>query len=129
MLTQEAELAGIETKYNNAKLNLEAQETLLKEGLISEASGQAAPLAGRDLKNRLAISQKQLENAKNGVKSQIAPQEAEVASAARSISCGRELEDLKVKAGMTGVLRRCRSKSARRSGRARTSRASPIRRA
>ncbi len=58
-----------------------------------------------DLKNRLAISQKQLENAKNGVKSQLAPQQAEVAQRSAQYQLRlRELDDLKVKAGMTGVL-------------------------
>ncbi|MDQ3418353.1 MAG: HlyD family efflux transporter periplasmic adaptor subunit, partial [Acidobacteriota bacterium] len=105
ILTQEAELASVETSYNNAKLNLESQETLLKEGLVAELQVKQLRSNVVDLKNRLAISQKQLENAKNGVKSQLAPQQAEVAQRSAQYQLRlRELDDLKVKAGMAGVL-------------------------
>ncbi|HVJ28592.1 MAG TPA: HlyD family efflux transporter periplasmic adaptor subunit [Vicinamibacterales bacterium] len=105
ILTQEAELASVETNYNNAKLNLESQETLLKEGLVAELSVKQLRSNVVDLKNRLAISQKQLENAKNGVKSQLAPQEAEVAQRSAQYQLRlQELDALKVKAGMAGVL-------------------------
>ena len=105
ILTQEAELASVETNYNNAKLNLESQETLLKEGLVAELSVKQLRSNVVDLKNRLAISQKQLENAKNGVKSQLAPQQAEVAQRSAQYQLRlQELDALKVKAGMAGVL-------------------------
>ena len=105
ILTQEAELASVETNYNNAKLNLESQETLLKEGLVGELSVKQLRSNVVDLKNRLSISQKQLDNAKNGIKSQLAPQEAEVAQRMAQYQLRlSELEGLKVKAGMTGVL-------------------------
>jgi HlyD family secretion protein len=105
ILTQEAELASVETNYNNATVNLEAQETLLKEGLVSALQVKQLRSQAVDLKNRLAISQKQLENAKNGVKSQLAPQQAEVAQRSAQYQLRlRELDDLKVKAGMAGVL-------------------------
>ena len=105
ILTQEAELASVETNYNNATVNLEAQETLLKEGLVSALQVKQLRSQAVDLKNRLAISQKQLENAKNGVKSQLAPQEAEVAQRSAQYQLRlQELDALKVKAGMAGVL-------------------------
>ena len=105
LMQQESELASVETNYNNAKLNLEAQEELLKDGLVSELQVKQFRSQTADLKNRLAISQKQLENTKNGIKSQLAPQEAEVAQRNAQYQLRlRELEDLKVKAGMAGVL-------------------------
>lgn len=105
LLTQEAELASVETNYNNAKLNLEAQEELLKDGLVSELQVKQFRSQTADLKNRLAISEKQLANAKNGITSQLAPQEAEVAQRSAQYQLRlRELDDLKVKAGMAGVL-------------------------
>ncbi len=86
-------------------MNLESQETLLKEGLVAELQVKQLRSNVVDLKNRLAISQKQLENAKNGVKSQLAPQQAEVAQRSAQYQLRlRELDDLKVKAGMAGVL-------------------------
>ena len=56
-------------------------------------------------KNRLKIAQKRLEIARAGIKSQLAPQEAEVDQKRAAYELRvRQLEDLKVKAGMDGVL-------------------------
>ena len=105
VMQQESDLATVETSYNNSKLNLEAQETLLKDGLVSELQVKQIRSQTADLKNRLAISQKQLENTKKGIKSQLAPQEADVAQRQAQYQLRvRQLDDLKVKAGMTGVL-------------------------
>jgi HlyD family secretion protein len=58
-----------------------------------------------DLANRLKIAKKQYDNQQAGIKSQLAPQEAEVdqRKAAYDLRV-RQLDDLKVKAGMHGVL-------------------------
>jgi HlyD family secretion protein len=105
LLQQQSELASIETSYNNAALNLEAQEELLKEGLVSLLNVKQFRSQTADLKNRLAIAQKQYENQQKGIKSQLAPQEADVDQRRAAYQLRvRQLDDLKVKAGMTGVL-------------------------
>src|SRR5829696_3687686 len=78
LLTQQSDVAGIEANYKDAALQLEAQEKLYKDGLISEIQVKQSRSREAELKNRLAIAQKQLQNATAGVKSQIAPQEAAV---------------------------------------------------
>jgi HlyD family secretion protein len=56
-------------------------------------------------KNRFEIAQKTLEITRSSMKSQIAPQEADVNQRRAAYDLRtRQLEDLKVKAGMTGVL-------------------------
>ena len=105
LLTQEAELASVKTNYNNAKLNLEAQEELLEDGLVSLLQVKQFRSQTADLENRLAISEKQLASAKSGLKSQLAPQEADVAQRRAQYQLRlRERDDLKVRAGMAGVL-------------------------
>jgi HlyD family secretion protein len=105
MLDQQSQLAAIETQYNNSALNLEAQEALLKEGLVSELTVKQIRAATKDLKNRLEIAQQQFEMTKAGIKSQLAPQQAEVDQRLAQYELRvRQLEDLKVKAGMNGVL-------------------------
>jgi HlyD family secretion protein len=105
LLDQQSQVAQIETQYNNSKLNLEAQEELLKDGLVSELNVKQIRSATADLKSRLAIAQQQLEMTRNGIKSQLAPQQAEVDQREAQYQLRlRQLEDLKVKAGMTGVL-------------------------
>jgi HlyD family secretion protein len=105
LLDQQSQLANLETQYNNAKLNLEAQEELLKDGLVSELNVKQFRSQTKDLENRLAIARQQLEMTKKGLESQLAPQKAEVDQRLAAYELRvRELEDLKVKAGMHGVL-------------------------
>ena len=105
LLTQEAALATAQSNANQAALTLAAKEELYKDKLIStlelkQFQGQAA-----ETKNRENIAQKQLEIAKAGLKSQIAPQEADVNQKRAAYELVlKQLEDLKVKAGMNGVL-------------------------
>jgi HlyD family secretion protein len=105
LMQQESELASVETQYNNSVLNLESQEKLLVDGLVAELNVKQIRSQTADLKNRVAIARRQLENTKNGIKSQIAPQQAEVDQRRAQYDLRvRQLEDLKVKAGMNGVL-------------------------
>src|SRR5262245_395604 len=104
-LNQQAEAASIEANYNQAETDLKANEELEKEGLVSGLTVKQKRTQAEDLKNRLKIAQQRLKMTEDGLKSQLAPQEAEVNQrrAAYELSV-RKLEDLRVKAGMSGVL-------------------------
>ena len=105
LLQQQSELASIETQYNNSALNLEAQEELLKDGLVSQLQVKQIRSQTADLKNRLAIARQQYEMTKNGLDSQIAPQQADVDQRRAQYQLRLDqLDALKVKAGMHGVL-------------------------
>jgi HlyD family secretion protein len=105
LLNQQADVAGIKASYNNAALQLEAQEKLFKDGLVSEIQLKQSRTAAAELENRLKIAQQRLEMQTAGIKSQLAPQEADVDQRRANYELRRrQLEDLKVKAGMSGVL-------------------------
>jgi HlyD family secretion protein len=105
LLNQRSEVAGIEASYKNAKLQLEAQEKLFKDGLVSEIQYKQSNTAASELENRLKIAQQRLDMQTAGIKSQLAPQEADVDQRRANYDLRKnQLEDLKVKAGMTGVL-------------------------
>jgi HlyD family secretion protein len=105
LLTQQAAVATAQSTATQAQLTLDANDELYKANLIStlqlkQYQGQAA-----ETKNRLNIAEKQLEITKAGIKSQIAPQEADVNQKRAAYDLVlKQLEDLKVKAGMNGVL-------------------------
>jgi HlyD family secretion protein len=105
LLNQQADVATIEASYKNAALQLEAQEKLYTDGLVSEIQLKQSRSAAEELKNRLDIGQRRLAMQTAGTKSQLAPQEADVDQkhAAYDLRV-RQLDDLKVKAGMNGVL-------------------------
>ena len=78
LLAQEAEAATIEANYRQAALDLEANEQLQKDGLVSELTVKQKRTQAEDLKNRLAIAQQRLKMTREGLQSQIAPEEADV---------------------------------------------------
>lgn len=105
LLSQQSNVAGIEAKYKNALLTLEANEKLAKDDLISAIALKQSRSSVDELKNQLSIEQKRLEMTQLGIKSQLAPQEAEVNQRrAAYLLRVRQLDDLKVKASMEGVL-------------------------
>jgi HlyD family secretion protein len=105
LLTQESNLATIESNYNQAKLDLEANKLLEKDGLVSALLVKQKQGQVDDLQNRRDVETKRIEISRAGMKSQLAPQEADIAQrkAAADLQA-RRLDDLKVKAGMNGVL-------------------------
>ena len=105
LLTQEAGVATMESQYRQASLTLAANEELYKEKLISELQLKQFRATEQDLKNQLSVARQRLEITKAGMKSQLAPQEAEVNQRRAAMELRlRQLDDLKVKAGMNGVL-------------------------
>ena len=105
ILTQEAAVATAESNSKQSNLTLAANQELAKAGLISDLQLKRFLGDAEEAKNRLTIAQKQLEIAKAGMQSQLAPQEADVngKKAAYELRL-RQLDDLKVKAGISGVL-------------------------
>jgi HlyD family secretion protein len=105
LLSQEATVANIESQSKQADLDLQANETLFKEQLISQLTLQQKRSLSADLKNRLSVEQRRLQITREGTNSQLAPQEAEVNQRKAAWELRqRELGDLKVKAGMSGTL-------------------------
>ena len=105
LLSQQADVAGVKSQYEDAVLQLEAQEKLFKDGLISEIQVKQSRSREAELKNRLSIAEKRLEMAREGVKSQLAPQSAAVdqSRAAYQLRVS-QLENLRVKSNMHGIL-------------------------
>jgi HlyD family secretion protein len=97
LLTQESATATIESNYKQALLTLESNQQLQKDGLVADLTVKQNQGSVDDLKNRLSVEQKRLEITRAGIKSQLARKAAAELQA-------RRLDDLKVKAGMHGVL-------------------------
>lgn len=105
LLSQQSEVANIAALYKEAALTLEANEQLQKDGLVSGIVLKQSQSRADELKNRLAIARQRLEISNAGLKSQLAPQEAEVNQRRAAYELRvQQVEDLRVKAGMAGVL-------------------------
>jgi HlyD family secretion protein len=105
LLTQEADAASAKSNHEDALLVLQSQEKLFKDGLISEIQYKQAVSREADLRNRANMVKKQLDIAKAGVKSQLAPQEAQVDQARATHALRvQQLDELRVRSAMDGVL-------------------------
>jgi HlyD family secretion protein len=105
LLNQQSEVAGIQAAYTKTQLTLEAQEQLYKDKLVSEIQLKQSRSDTQELENRLKIARDRLRIQTEGQRSQLAPQEADVDQKRAAYELRiRQLEDLKVKAGMSGVL-------------------------
>jgi HlyD family secretion protein len=105
LLTQESNVATIESQYKQAVLERDANEQLFKDQLISALMLKQKQGAAAELENRLNTEKKRVEMTKAGIRSQLAPQLADIAQKKAAFELQRRrLEDLRVKAGMEGVL-------------------------
>lgn len=105
LLNQRAATARVEADYRQAALQLEANESLYKDQLISELQLKQSRSQAQELKNRWEIEQKRTEIAAQNLKAQYAPQQAEVERLRTMYELHRKQRDqLKVRAGMAGVL-------------------------
>ncbi|HEX2443634.1 MAG TPA: HlyD family efflux transporter periplasmic adaptor subunit [Vicinamibacterales bacterium] len=105
LLNQRAGTARVEAEFRQAALQLEANETLWKDQLISEIQLKQSRSQAQELKNRFEIEQKRLEIASQNINAQLAPQQAEVDRLRTLYELRRrQLDELKVRAGIAGTL-------------------------
>ena len=104
-LNQTNAVADAESQYNLAKSDLDANQQLAKEGIVADLQIKQKQAALDRAQGQLDLARKQLEVSAENEQSQLAPQEATVnQQKANYDNYQRQLEDLNVKAGMSGVL-------------------------
>jgi HlyD family secretion protein len=98
-------VANSKSDLEQAELKYAADLELNKSGLLAELQLKQSKAAVDRAKNTLALDEKRLANNRESERSQIAPQETDVAQRRAAYELeARNLSDLKVKAGMNGVL-------------------------
>ena len=105
LLDQESTTAQVHSDYTQATMEAETDESLKKNGLIAELAYKTAIIKRDELLNRDSIEQKRLQFAQDSIEPQLAAKQAAVDQLKASADlAAREVENLHVKAGMTGVL-------------------------
>ncbi len=100
-----AAVKNAEQDFNLASATLDANEELAKQDLISQVQLKTYRSAVEVARTRLDLAKSQLSNSQSTLSSQIAPQEASAAqSKAQYELVKTQLEDLHVRAGMSGIL-------------------------
>lgn len=104
-MTQQAGAAGVQAEYNQAKLQLDTDEALAKEGLIPALNLKLSRVKVQELANRLRIEQERLGINQKAIQAQLAAQQARVAQLRALAQLRRtQVQSLRVVAGIAGVL-------------------------
>ena len=105
LLTQRSQLATVEAGLIQARLQAEADEELAKEGLVSQIQLKQSLATQQELETRFELEEERLTIATDALQAQLAVEQAEV-DRTRTLWQLRldQVADLKVRAGMSGVL-------------------------
>jgi HlyD family secretion protein len=105
LLEQESNAARVSSEYQQAKMEAETNDNLAKNGLVAALTHKTSKIKAEDLAARDAIEQKRLAFSRDSIEPQLAAKQAEVEQKKAFAQMRRdEMEQLKVRAGFTGVL-------------------------
>lgn len=104
-MTQQAQIATINSEYSQAKLQLDTDEVLAKQGLVADLLLRVARVRVQDIANRLRVEQQRLAISARSQKAQINAQQSRVQQL-RALSKLKkdQVDALSVRAGTSGVL-------------------------
>ena len=104
-MTQKAAIATINSQYSQAKLQLDADEVLAKQGLVADLVLKISRVAVQDLANRLKVEQERLAVSSKSTRAQLNAATSRLQQLRALATLRRqEVEALKVRAGTGGVL-------------------------
>jgi len=105
LLTQEAATASVEAEHRQATLQADADRELSAAGLIADITLKISDVRASELQTRARIERERLEIGSQAAEAQLAVQQARVDRLRANRRLRRDqVEDLKVRAGVAGVL-------------------------
>jgi HlyD family secretion protein len=104
-MTQKSTIAAINAEYSQAKLQLDTDEVLGKQGLVPDLLLKISRMRLVDIGNRLKVEQQRLAVNAKSVQAQLNAQESRIAQVRALATLRRDqAAGLKVRAGTSGVL-------------------------
>jgi len=104
-MTQQSAIATINAEYSQAKIQLDTDEVLAKQGLVAELLLKISRVKVQDLANRLKVEQQRLAISGRATKAQINAQDSRIQQLRALAKLKKDQVDaLKVRAGTNGVL-------------------------
>src|SRR5687767_10657078 len=104
-MTQQSQIASIQAEYSQAKLQLDTDEVLGKQGLVPEILLKVSRVRVQDLANRLKVEQQRLAISGRATKAQINAQQSRIQQLRALAELKKsQVDALKVRAGTNGVL-------------------------
>lgn len=105
ILNQQVQQASVESNYNRAQLDFEANQELAKDGLISDLILKKSHVTARELASQNEMEKKKVAVNSQSAEAQIAAQQARVAQLRTSFELRKkQVDELNVRAGVAGVV-------------------------
>src|SRR5215213_5630267 len=105
VMTQQSTIAQIQSEYNQAKIQLDVDEQLGKEGLVPVLTLRISRVKVEQLANRVAVEQKRVATNKGSAEAQVASQQSRIEQLRAQLRLNQEqVASLQVRAGTAGVL-------------------------
>jgi HlyD family secretion protein len=104
-MTQKSAIATINAQYSQAKIQLDADEVLGKQGLVADITLKISRVTVQDLANRLKVEQERLAVNSRSTKAQLNAAASRLDQLrALAVLKRQQVDELKVRAGSGGVL-------------------------
>lgn len=104
-MTQQSVTATVKAEYQQARLQLDADEELARKGVLPSLSVKLSQVRTQDLANRYEIEQKRLDIVTRSADAQTAAQQARLSQLRALLKLKKEqVQNLRVVAGTNGVL-------------------------
>jgi HlyD family secretion protein len=104
-MNQQVVAAGVHSEYEQAKLQLDTDETLAKDGLVAPLSLKLSRVRLAELSNRYNLEQKRLDVSVKSAQAQLASQQARISQLQALLKLKQtQVQTLGVLAGTNGVL-------------------------
>ncbi|HEV2864055.1 MAG TPA: efflux RND transporter periplasmic adaptor subunit [Pyrinomonadaceae bacterium] len=104
-MTAQAATAQVQSEYKQARIQLDTDEQLAKEGLVPAITLRISRVRVEQLQNRLDIEQKRVASTSQSAAAQMAAQQARIAQLRAQLRLNQEqVASLQVRAGTNGVL-------------------------
>jgi len=104
-MTQQSLTASVQAEYSQAKLQLDTDEVLGKDGLVPELTLKLSRVKLKEIENRLRIEQQRLDVLSRSARSQIDSQQTKVDQFRALAKLRRsQVESLKITAGTNGIV-------------------------
>ena len=104
-MTQQSAIASINAEYSQAKIQLDTDEVLAKQGLVADLLLKISRVKVQDLANRLKVEQQRLAISGRSTKAQINAQQSRLQQLGALAKLKKDQVDaLKVRSGTNGVL-------------------------
>jgi HlyD family secretion protein len=106
-LTQRSAVATAQANYSSAKLDLEVNDALAKDGLVPAITLKQAKAKAQELASLLEIEEERLKISADSTAAQLAAQETKLVQLRGQLELKKQQVDaLKIRAGVDGVLQR-----------------------